>query len=130
MKAPITSVMRTFDPVTGMQSEADQWCLSLIQSWSLGPVITLVVNVMDELISNALQHGKGQVRVDLQLRGERVWIGVRDEGPGPMRSDDGTFPPLGHANGLGRVAKAPHFWGVKRHDGHGSTVWSELDITN
>jgi hypothetical protein len=122
--------MRTFDPVTGMQSEADQWCLPLIQSWSLGPVITLVVNVMDELISNALQHGQGQVRVDLQLRGERVWIGVRDEGPGPMRSDDGTFPPLGHAHGLGRVAKASHFWGVKRHDGHGSTVWSELDITN
>ena len=29
-----------------------------------------------------------------------------------------------------RAAEDVHFWGVKRHDGHGSTVWSELDITN
>jgi anti-sigma regulatory factor (Ser/Thr protein kinase) len=122
--------MKTFEPVAGMQREADQWCLSLMQSWSLGPAITQVVTVIDELMSNALQHGKGQVRVDLQLRGERIWIGVRDEGLGPIRNDEGTFPPLSDAHGLGRIAKASHSWGVKRHDGHGSTVWSELDITN
>ena len=86
--------MKTFDPVTEVQRKADHWCLSLVQSWSLGPVITQVVNVMDELISNALQHGKGQVRVDLQLRGERVWIGVRDEGPGPTAPEGGHAPPL------------------------------------
>ncbi len=120
--------MKTFDPVTEVQRKADHWCLSLVRSWSLGPVITQVVNVMDELISNALQHGKGQVRVDLQLRGERVWIAVRDEGPGPLRREGGTFPPSSDAHGLGRVARASHVWGVKRHDGHGATVWSELDI--
>jgi hypothetical protein len=122
--------MRTFDPVAGMETAAGQWCLSLIESWSLGPMITLVVNVMDELVSNALQHGQGLVRVDVQLQGERVWIGVRDDGLGPMRNGEGTFPPLSAAHGLGRVAQASHVWGVKRHYGRGSTVWSELDITN
>ncbi len=85
--------MKTFDPVTEVQRKADHWCLSLVRSWSLGPVITQVVKVMDELISNALQHGKGQVRVDLQLRGERVWIAVRDEGPGPLRREEARSPP-------------------------------------
>jgi anti-sigma regulatory factor (Ser/Thr protein kinase) len=85
---------------------------------------------MDELLSNALQHGTGQVQVDLRLGDQRIWIGVRDAGPGPIRSDKGNFPPLSDAHGLGRIAQASRVWGVKRHDGHGATVWSELDVAN
>ena len=99
--------MKTFDPLTESQGNADHWCRSLVQSWSLGPVITQVVNVVDELIANALQHGKGQVRVDLQLRGERVWIGVRDEGPGPMRREGGTFPPRVTRTASGGLPRCP-----------------------
>jgi hypothetical protein len=115
-------------PSAGGQSQVDQWCLSLAQSWPLGPAITQLLTVIDELVSNALQHGQGEVRVDLQLRGGRVWIGLRDEGPGPVRRNEGAFPPHGDAQGLGRVARMSHVWGVHRHDGHGTTVWAELDL--
>jgi hypothetical protein len=125
---PVTAVTKSFAPVPGVQSQVDQWCLSLAQSWPLGPAITQLLTVIDELVSNALQHGQGEVRVDLQLRGGRVWIGVRDEGPGPVRRNEGAFPPHGDAQGLGRVARMSHVWGVHRHDGHGTTVWAELDL--
>jgi two-component sensor histidine kinase len=126
--APVTAVMKSFARVPGIQDEVDRWCLSSAQSWSLGPAMTVLLKVMDELVSNALEHGVGQVEVDLRLQGGRVWIGVRDEGAGPIRSDDGRFPPHDEAHGLGRVAQTSHVWGVNRHGGHGTTVWSELEI--
>ena len=100
--APVTAVMKSFARVPGIQDEVDRWCLSSAQSWSLGPAMTVLLKVMDELVSNALEHGVGQVEVDLRLQGGRVWIGVRDEGAGPIRSDDGRFPPHDEAHGLGR----------------------------
>jgi signal transduction histidine kinase len=121
--------MKSFAPVAGVQSQVDQWCVSLAQSWPLGSAITQLLAVMDELVSNAIRHGQGEARVDLQLRGSRVWIGVRDEGPGPIRSNEGAFPPHGDAQGLGRVARMSHVWGVHRHHRHGTTVWAELDLT-
>jgi hypothetical protein len=125
---PAIAVMKSFDPVPGVQDRVNQWCLSLAHSWALGAAITVLLSVMDELVSNALQHGEGQVRVDLHLRDDRVWIGVRDEGPGPMRCDEGGFPPHGEAQGLGRVARMAHVWGVHRHVGQGTTVWAELNL--
>ena len=105
MLAPVTTVVKSFAPAPGIQTHVNQWCASLAQSWALGPDITVLLDVIEELVTNALEHGEGQVDVDLQLRGDRVWIGVRDEGRGPMRSDEGGFPPHGEAHGLGRVAR-------------------------
>lgn len=119
----------TFLPLTGTESEADRWCRSRLESWSLEPISTFqAVAVMGELLSNAFRHGKGSVQVDLRLRSGRIWIGVRDHGPGPMRTE-GAFPPRSAEHGLGRVAQASHVWGVNRHFGEGTTVWSELEIT-
>jgi nitrate/nitrite-specific signal transduction histidine kinase len=110
--------------------EANLWCQWLLHTWSLDPLSAQALAVMDELLSNARRHGRGSVRVDVQQRGRRVRIGVRDEGPGPMREDGIGFPPQNAAHGLGRIAEASHFWGVSRHPEGGTTVWSELDMTD
>ena len=116
----------TFLPVAESERQAKRWCQSLLHAWSLDPLGPRVLAVLDDLLANALQHGIGSVQIELQQRAERIWIGVRDDGPGPMR--EGKFPPRSGDHGLGRVAHASHIWGVHRHHRHGTTVWSELDM--
>lgn len=74
-----------------------------------------LAQALDNMISNALAHGSGEVGVEVRLIGERVRISVVDEGPGV--GDGRRAPSLRarlsgrcrHGHGLrvvGRVARA------------------------
>jgi serine/threonine-protein kinase RsbW len=123
----IPAGVAVFPHAEANEQEAGRWCRSLLESWSVEPAVCAqAMPVVSELLSNATRHGSGSVQVELELRGGRIWVGVRDDGPGPMRTE-GVFPPQGGAHGLGRIAQVSHVWGVSRHPGGGTTVWSELD---
>jgi anti-sigma regulatory factor (Ser/Thr protein kinase) len=109
--------------------DASGWCRALLESWSIEPERTKAMAVLDELLANAIKYGNCPVQVEVQRRGERIRVGVRDGGSGPMPAE-GLFPPLDGTHGLGRVAQASYAWGVNRHCGHGATVWSELETGN
>ena len=51
---------------------------------------TALALVFSELLQNALEHGAGAVRIDLERRGEAVVLAIADEGPGPDGADAGT----------------------------------------
>jgi hypothetical protein len=106
--------------------DAPGWCRDLLRSWSIEPEQTKAMAVLDELLANAIKYGDCPVQVEVQRRGDRIRLGVRDEGTGPL-PEAGLFPPRDGNHGLGRVAQASYAWGVNRHCGHGTTVWSELE---
>jgi anti-sigma regulatory factor (Ser/Thr protein kinase) len=124
---PETHSAEVFPPLPETEGAAHRWCQALLHHWSLDPCSLQVLAVVDELLGNALHHGKGSVQVDLRQRSGRIWIGVRDDGSGPIRAA-GVFPPRGASHGLGRVARASRVWGVNRHCGGGATVWSEVEM--
>ncbi|MGH9128718.1 MAG: sensor histidine kinase [Acidimicrobiales bacterium] len=54
-----------------------------------GKRATWTALVVNELVTNALRHGKGQVEVSIAGEGDEVVLRVRDEGAGPGESPEG-----------------------------------------
>jgi two-component system, sensor histidine kinase PdtaS len=55
-----------------------------------GDRATALALVFSELFQNALEHGRGTVRIELTRRGHEVTLAVSDEGAGMNGSGDGT----------------------------------------
>lgn len=82
--------------------------------------------VIDELVTNALEHGEDPVRLRLQLRdgGTRLWIDVYDGGSELPQPPSAT-PCGGH--GLRVLDSISDCWGAVPGD-TGKTVWAELPL--
>jgi two-component system, sensor histidine kinase PdtaS len=55
-----------------------------------GARATALALVFSELLQNALEHGAGDVRIELALRNGDVVLAIGDDGPGPATSTPGT----------------------------------------
>jgi len=78
--------------------------------------------LVSELVSNAIRHGEGRVKVEVETSPERVRATVTDQGQGfvPPAEDDENLAEAGR--GLLLVRRMADRWGVSR----GSTVvWFE-----
>ena len=79
--------------------------------------ITIATN---ELVSNALEHGVGAIRMQIQALGDHVRLEVSDEGDGFMAPSE----PDAH-RGLAIVDSLADDWGVKFGSTH---VWCDFAI--
>lgn len=88
------------------------------------PDLDVALLVSTELISNALEHGRGEMSMTLTVGGEQVRIAVHDEEPnGPVLRH--VAPASGNGRGLLIVERLSGRWGVDRRAG-GKTVWADL----
>ena len=55
-----------------------------------GARATALALVFSELLQNALEHGAGDVRIELSRRDGEVVLAIDDDGPGPAGSPAGT----------------------------------------
>jgi anti-sigma regulatory factor (Ser/Thr protein kinase) len=79
-----------------------------------------------ELVSNALWHGGGDVRLDLQVDAHVVTVGVTDSGPGEVTVPSEGGWPEGR-QGLRLVSALADRWGVDPNPHMlGKRVWFEL----
>ena len=95
----------------------------------LGPVLSDVVLVISELVTNSVRHAgidaSEPVQLSVNVDGDTVRVAVRDLGPGfeppPAPSDPA------HVGGWGLVLvdQLAERWGVE-HDGEANVVWCEL----
>jgi anti-sigma regulatory factor (Ser/Thr protein kinase)/anti-anti-sigma regulatory factor len=85
------------------------------------------VLLANELVTNAVIHSGTEIRLRLELRGDRLHIAVRDGGPGLLRlvAHDGQAE---SGRGLGLVEQLASAWGVNRHPGSGKVVWCVIGI--
>lgn len=77
-----------------------------------------------ELVTNAVLHGRSEVRVDVLRNGRRLHVSVHDENsrhPARVRDD----PDALDGRGLALVASLAASWGVD-DDPTGKAVWFEL----
>lgn len=69
-----------------------------------------LAGALDNLVANALEHGRGRVSLRLAADGREARLEVRDQGPGTVRSPSRRDPRRGH--GLAQVAAV-----AERHSG-------------
>jgi anti-sigma regulatory factor (Ser/Thr protein kinase) len=110
---------------------ADLRELARIRGWAramlpdlTADLLTDVVMVLDELVSNALRHARPPVRVRLRRRPGRLRIEIDD---GSAVTATRRAPASDGGRGLALVERCSAAWGQRRHDS-GKTVWAELSL--
>ncbi|WP_354637985.1 ATP-binding protein [Kitasatospora camelliae] len=101
-----------------------------LEDWELtdSPVTeTDAVLVVAELLGNAVRHGGGALRVDLDQQGTRLQIAVTDPGPGRPVPARGLRPDRVGGHGLVIVDRLSLDWGSIPNAG-GKTVWADLAL--
>jgi anti-sigma regulatory factor (Ser/Thr protein kinase) len=85
------------------------------------------VLLTSELVTNAVVHSEGGVRLAVDMADETLRVVVSDGGRGEVRvADDFHWPESGH--GLRIVDALSTHWGVNRVDGAAKSVWFELPL--
>ena len=82
--------------------------------------------LISELVTNAVLHGRSEVRLDVERRPRRLRVSVHDENsrhPHPVPDD----PDALDGRGLALVAALAASWGVL-DEAIGKAVWFELEV--
>nr|BFD81091.1 SpoIIE family protein phosphatase [Streptomyces sp. Xyl84] len=96
-----------------------------LRSWGVGEDADAALLVVSELVTNALVHTEGPVRLDLTLAHHRLRIAVADASPRtPVKPTDIGWAATG-GRGILLVEAVSTAWGALPVSG-GKQVWSEL----
>ncbi|MDX3077449.1 SpoIIE family protein phosphatase [Streptomyces sp. MI02-7b] len=109
-------------------SHARRFTGRTLRSWGLpGDEVDTALLVVSELVTNALVHTDGQVRLDLTLIGDRLRIAVGDASPRtPVKPAIVSWQDTG-GRGILLVEAVSTAWGTVPLSG-GKQVWSELTV--
>ncbi|MGY6018880.1 SpoIIE family protein phosphatase [Streptomyces spinosirectus] len=98
-----------------------------LRGWQVGEVADTVLLVVSELVTNALVHTQGPVRLDLSLRGDQVRVCVTDSSPrAPAKPVIVDWESTG-GRGLLLVEAVSEAFGSMPVAG-GKQVWSEIAV--
>ncbi|MFH8617512.1 SpoIIE family protein phosphatase [Streptomyces sp. NPDC017979] len=98
-----------------------------LRSWGAGVDVDTAQLIVSELVTNAVLHTRGQVRLDLTLTGRRLRIAVNDSSPrAPVRSTALDLDATG-GRGLVIVQALATAYGSVPFAG-GKQVWAELPV--
>ncbi|MFI2224347.1 SpoIIE family protein phosphatase [Streptomyces fradiae] len=99
-----------------------------LRSWGVTEEADAALLVVSELVTNALVHTQGAVRLDLTLAGDRMRIAVTDASPrAPAKPVMADWESTG-GRGLFLVEAMSTSWGSVPVSG-GKQVWSEFVVT-
>jgi anti-sigma regulatory factor (Ser/Thr protein kinase) len=98
------------------------WC----RAWRVGHLADSVELLVSELVTNAIVHGAGTVRVVADFDGTRLRVEVHDQDPAAPEAHVTHASQLDeHGRGLQLIAMIADSWGTKRTP-EGKAVWIEL----
>jgi anti-anti-sigma factor len=118
-------------PTPTAAAAARDFVRQVCRYWELAlPATTAVeraVLLADELVTNAVVHARTDLRLRLELRGDRLHIAVHDDNPRLLRLVAPSVEAEG-GHGLWLVERLARAWGVHRHPGDGKVVWCTLEL--
>jgi anti-anti-sigma regulatory factor/anti-sigma regulatory factor (Ser/Thr protein kinase) len=118
-------------PAPSAPAAARGFVRELCRYWLLAlpdeDVTERAVLVADELVTNAFLHARTEIRVRVELRGDRLHVAVRDGSPRLLRLV-GSGLEAEAGRGLVLVERIARAWGVRRDPGGGKVVWCTLDL--
>lgn len=118
-------------PTPSAPAAARRFVSELCEYWQLAlpgeDVTERAVLVANELVTNAVVHARTEVRLRVELRGDRLHIAVRDGSPRLLRVVGSDLEADG-GRGLLLVEGIGRAWGVRRPPDGGKVVWCLLDL--
>ncbi|MFI0776276.1 ATP-binding protein [Streptomyces sp. NPDC021212] len=95
-----------------------------LRHWGLAMLVDSATLIVSELVTNAIQHGRGSVALKVIYEVHALRIEVTDDNSAPalMRKADETDE---HGRGLRLVAMISEGWGVSRD---GRTTWATIAV--
>ena len=123
--APTGSALRRFPGDASSAPSARRFAADVITAWGLARLSDTAQLLLGEVITNAVQHTVGDVRVRVQRTADRLRIEVTD---GSDRVPDVRPIDLEAENGRGLfiVQALADAWGHESVETGGKTVWFEL----
>lgn len=98
-----------------------------LRSWNVTEELDVALLVVSELVTNAIAHTQGEVRLDLTLAADRLRIAVNDASPrAPVKPASVDWEATG-GRGLLLVEAMSASWGSVPLSG-GKQVWSEVAL--
>ncbi len=98
-----------------------------LRSWDVTEETDAVLLVVSELVTNAMVHTQGEVRLDLILAGDRLRVAVSDSSPrAPVKTESIDWEATG-GRGLVLVQAVSTSWGSVPLSG-GKQVWGEIAL--
>jgi anti-anti-sigma regulatory factor/anti-sigma regulatory factor (Ser/Thr protein kinase) len=118
-------------PTPTAAAAARAFVREVCQYWQLAlpdaTVVDRAVLAANELVTNAVVHARTELRLRLELRGDRLHIAVRDGSPRLLRLVSPDSQAEG-GRGLWLVEQLARAWGVHRHPDGGKVVWCVLNL--
>jgi anti-sigma regulatory factor (Ser/Thr protein kinase)/anti-anti-sigma regulatory factor len=118
-------------PTPTAPAAARAFVREVCQYWQLAlpdnTVMERAVLLANELVTNAMVHAHTEMRLRLELRGDRLHIAVRDGSPGLLRLVTPDWQEEG-GRGLWLIEQLASAWGVNRHPDGGKVVWCTLRL--
>ncbi|TDC27589.1 PAS sensor protein [Streptomyces sp. 8K308] len=108
-------------------SHARRFTERTLRAWDVAAGSDLALLVVSELVTNAMVHTQGQVRLDLTLAGDHLRIAVSDSSPRtPVKPTSVDWEATG-GRGLLLIEAVTASWGAVPLSG-GKQVWGEIDL--
>lgn len=107
---------------------ARRFAARTLRSWGLAEEKDMALLVVSELVTNAIAHTQGEVRLDLTLSADRLRIAVNDASPrSPVKPASVDWEATG-GRGLLIVEATTAAWGSVPLGG-GKQVWAEMIVS-
>ncbi|MFF8289539.1 SpoIIE family protein phosphatase [Streptomyces sp. NPDC016309] len=107
---------------------ARRFAARTLRGWGVAEEVDMALLVVSELVTNAIAHTQGEVRLDLTLAGDRLRIAVNDASPRtPVKSPSVDWEATG-GRGLMLVEALSTSWGSVPLSG-GKQVWCEVALS-
>ncbi|MBA2945779.1 SpoIIE family protein phosphatase [Streptomyces himalayensis] len=105
--------------------EARSLAAAQLRAWRLEPLVDITALLVSELVTNAVRHGRGPIRLRL-LRSQSLVCEVSDGSTTTPRVRRAAETDEG-GRGLAMVTLLAQRWGT-RHSTHGKTIWAEQPL--
>jgi LuxR family transcriptional regulator, maltose regulon positive regulatory protein len=115
------------DPVPTAAGAGRAFVGQVCGRWGLQELAGSAALLASELVTNAVLHARTALELEVELRGPRLHVAVKDQDPnlGPVQAaKDGSKRGLG----LAIVDRIATTWGVRKDGPDGKTVWGALDL--